>query len=62
MSSQIEATQPVPKVFETKQSWQKKARFLAIAGIGFFADGYLNLPIGLGKSRLEEPVLCGYHY
>lgn len=25
-----------------------KIRFLLIAGVGFFADGYLNLTIGLG--------------
>lgn len=25
-----------------------KLRFLATAGVGFFADGYLNLSIGLG--------------
>lgn len=25
-----------------------KLRFLATAGVGFFADGYLNLTIGLG--------------
>jgi PHS family inorganic phosphate transporter-like MFS transporter len=25
-----------------------KLRFLVIAGVGFFADGYLNLTIGLG--------------
>ncbi len=26
-----------------------KLKFLAIAGVGFFADGYLNISIGLGK-------------
>ena len=27
----------------------QKLRFLAITSVGFFADGYLNLTIGLGK-------------
>jgi PHS family inorganic phosphate transporter-like MFS transporter len=26
-----------------------KLRFLVTTGVGFFADGYLNLTIGLGK-------------
>jgi hypothetical protein len=30
-----------------------KIRFLGIAGVGFFADGYLNLCIGLGKLELS---------
>jgi hypothetical protein len=38
----------VPAPFGAKQSWQQKAKFFAIAGTGFFADGYLNLTIGLG--------------
>lgn len=25
-----------------------RLKFLAVAGVGFFADGYLNLSIGLG--------------
>lgn len=25
-----------------------KLKFLAVAGVGFFADGYLNLAIGFG--------------
>ena len=50
MSSQRQTSLPVAQAFETKQSWQKKARFLSLAGMGFFADGYLNLSIGLGNS------------
>lgn len=40
--------QQMPEAFEATQSWQKKTRFLLIAGVGFFGDGYLNLAIGLG--------------
>lgn len=28
-----------------------KLRFLITAGVGFFADGYLNLTIGLGMNH-----------
>lgn len=49
MSSQPETTKLVLDSFAVKQTWQQKSRFLAIAGVGFFADGYLNLTIGLGK-------------
>jgi hypothetical protein len=38
----------------TEDSWKKKARFMAIAGVGFFADGYLNITIGLGKLEILE--------
>jgi PHS family inorganic phosphate transporter-like MFS transporter len=34
-----------------------KLRFVLTAGVGFFADGYLNLTIGLGErfnSYLED--------
>ena len=48
MHSQVRTTLPVPEAFDTKQSWQQKARFMTIATMGFFADGYLNLTIGLG--------------
>lgn len=40
-----------------------KLRFLATAGVGFFADGYLNLTIGLGMFRVntkEDPVLINF--
>lgn len=30
-------------------SFGAKLRFVATAGVGFFADGYLNLTIGLGE-------------
>lgn len=33
-----------------KVSLATKLKFLAVAGVGFFADGYLNISIGLGKS------------
>lgn len=30
-------------------SWKEKLKFTAVAGAGFFTDGYINLTIGLGK-------------
>jgi hypothetical protein len=57
MSSRLETTQPVLEAFAVKQTWKQKSRFLAIAGVGFFADGYLNLTIGLGKfNYCHKPV------
>lgn len=35
-------------------SIKEKVKFVAIAGVGFFADGYLNISIGLGLSSLVE--------
>lgn len=37
-------------------SLSQKIKFLAIAGAGFFTDGYINLTIGLGalQSRNAE--------
>ena len=33
-----------------RMSLAAKVRFLIMAGVGFFSDGYLNIVIGLGKS------------
>lgn len=32
-----------------RASLEEKLKFIAIAGTGFFADGYLNTSIGLGS-------------
>ena len=39
---------------QTRMSFGAKVRFLIIAGVGLFSDGYLNIVIGLGMLCCTE--------
>ena len=45
MTTDISSTVATPPA---QRSLTQQLKFFTIAGVGFFADGYLNITIGLG--------------
>lgn len=45
MSAHLETA---PLATKPRTSWLQNVKFFALAGTGFFSDGYLNITMGLG--------------